>query len=497
MEETHYSTNEELQATLQELADLQAQLSELQSDNDRLVEEKDVLFQSLCRQTEKLEDSRNKIVKLQELLLRDSDQQDSAATTEREQKLLDLLKNTQEERETMFMKQEELQTDMKELRASLDQATAEKMRSIERINTLETTVDASAAERKQLEAELMKLRETANARQIDISRLSALLENARSKIDEFEQERAMGNKTDLHDLLDTTRKEKDALEGTIAVLQESLSKSQCEVEKLKDQIAAANEECKVTRNNAKCALSDLQYKFEQMKEEKIKLSLDLKMAQDSIGDLEAQCGRHVEEKVQLEGRLAETKRHLSEKEQLLGEREDALNNERKLRKFENEEWKQFQSDLLMTVRVANDFKTEAQMAHEQLVIDNKMQRDRIRALEQENMRLTKSKCTDPLTCPSFSLNATSSRSRGHPGLADVPPQLRRPAGDGSAAAARGNLATGLAAVSQEPHRKHREVVAREVERPEQLAVQLVVQHKQSDVRSDDADASQPDRRVVG
>lgn len=399
MEETHYSTNEELQATLQELADLQAQLSELQSDNDRLVEEKDVLFQSLCRQTEKLEDSRNKIVKLQELLLRDSDQQDTAATTEREQKLLDLLKNTQEEREAMFMKQEELQTDVKELRASLDQATAEKMRSIERINQLESTVDAGAAERKQLEAELAKLREAANARQIDISRLSALLENARSKIDEFEQERAVGNKTDLHDLLDTTRKEKDALEGTIAVLHESLSKSQCEVQKLQDQVAAVNEECKVTRNNAKCALSDLEYKFAQMKEEKTKLSLDLKVAQDSIGDLEAQCGRHVEEKAQLEGRLAETKRTLGEKEQLLGEKEDALSNERKLRKFENEEWKQFQSDLLMTVRVANDFKTEAQMAHEQLVIDNKMQRDRIRALEQENMRLTKSKCSAPLAFP--------------------------------------------------------------------------------------------------
>lgn len=54
MEETHYSTNEELQATLQELADLQSQLTELQTDNDRLIEEKEVLFQSLCRQTEKL-----------------------------------------------------------------------------------------------------------------------------------------------------------------------------------------------------------------------------------------------------------------------------------------------------------------------------------------------------------------------------------------------------------------------------------------------------------
>lgn len=199
-------------------------------------------------------------------------------------------------------------------------------------------------------------------------------------------------KSDLHDLLDTTRKEKDSLECTITALQESLTKSQCEVQKLKDQIAALTEECKVTRNNAKCALSDLEYKFEQLKEEKIKLQLDLQLAQDAVSELQAQCKCLAEDKAQLENLLQDTKRTLSDKEFQLAEKEDALNNERKLRKFENEEWKQFQSDLLMTVRVANDFKTEAQMAHEQLVIDNKMQKDRIRALEQENMKLSKGEC---------------------------------------------------------------------------------------------------------
>lgn len=52
---------------------------------------------------------------------------------------------------------------------------------------------------------------------------------------------------------------------------------------------------------------------------------------------------------------------------------------------------QFQSDLLMTVRVANDFKTETQVAYENLVIDNKAQRDKIRNLEQEIVKLNKGK----------------------------------------------------------------------------------------------------------
>lgn len=122
MEETHYSTNEELQATIQELSDLQvtglicllkipnnvrlqfnyniasscsqAQLTELQADNERLTEEKDVLLESLCRQTEKLEDSRSKVDTLQGLLLREEQPQESSKgyNTEREQKLVDLLK---------------------------------------------------------------------------------------------------------------------------------------------------------------------------------------------------------------------------------------------------------------------------------------------------------------------------------------------------------------------------------------------------------------------
>ncbi|XP_055319282.1 cytospin-A isoform X2 [Sitodiplosis mosellana] len=378
MEETHYSTNEELQATLQELADLQSQLTELQTDNDRLIDEKEVLFQSLCRQTEKLE-----------LLLRESDQQDAVMTTEREQKLLDLLKSAQEERESMFIKHEELQSDIKEMRTALEAAAAEKLRLIERIGLLESTLDASAAERKQTDAELSQAREEGSQRQIEISRLSTLLENARSKIDEFEQERAGGDKSDLSELLDVARKEKDLLESEMTVLQESLSKSQCEVQKLKDQIAAVTEECKVTRNNAKCALSDLEYKFEQLKQEKTKLSFELQAAQENLTELQVQCKCHLEDKAQLESLLSETQRHLGETERILSEKEDALNNERKLRKFENEEWKQFQSDLLMTVRVANDFKTEAQTAHEQLVIDNKTQKERIRTLEQENLRLSK------------------------------------------------------------------------------------------------------------
>lgn len=285
MEETHYSTNEELQATLQELADLQNQVLELQSDNERLSDEKDVIFQSLCRQTEKLEDTRGQVETLQKLLLRDPDQQDSASS-EREQKLVDLLKNAQEEREGLLIKLEELNSDLNEVKKSLDTTKVNNERLKERISVLESTIDASTAERKEIERELSIAKEEASAKQIEISRLTTLLENARSKIDEMEQDRALGDKSDLGELLDVARKEKDYLEIEVATLQEQLSKSQNESQRLKDNLAGITEECKVTRNNAKCALSDLEYKCEQLKQEKLKMQADYQQLIDATSELQ-------------------------------------------------------------------------------------------------------------------------------------------------------------------------------------------------------------------
>lgn len=52
------------------------------------------MLESLCRQTQKLEDSRSKVYTLEELLLREEQPQEASNgyNTEREQKLVDLLK---------------------------------------------------------------------------------------------------------------------------------------------------------------------------------------------------------------------------------------------------------------------------------------------------------------------------------------------------------------------------------------------------------------------
>lgn len=387
MEETHYSTSEELQATLQELADLQNQLVAVQSDNDRLSEEKDVLFQSLCRQTEKLEDSRSKIGKLQELLLRDSGELDTVLSSQYEKNLLELLNNAQEERESLLNKQKELQDEIKDLRTALEQSVNEKSNLHSRVNMLNSALTDSKLERNQTE------NQTVDVHSVDGNAItsSGSYDMQLKAVGENERGRMPNDKElcDLRDLVEAMRKEKAVLDGAVTKLQDSLTKSQCEVQMLKEQIVALNDEYKLSRNTAKGAMSDLEYKYEQLKQEKMKLSVELQMSQDTVNELHMQGKCHLDDKSQLENCLTENQRHICDLKRRLAEKEDQLNNEKKLRKFENEEWKQFQSDLLMTVRVANDFKAEAQVTQEQILLENKTQKNKIRTLEQEIIKLTK------------------------------------------------------------------------------------------------------------
>ncbi|XP_012288465.1 cytospin-A isoform X2 [Orussus abietinus] len=391
MEETHYSTNEELQATIQELSDLQAQLTELQADNERLTEEKGVLLESLCRQTEKLEDSRSKVDTLQGLLLREEQPQEASKgyNTEREQKLVDLLKSAQEEREALLQKQEELTSELKSLRATADASATETERLTKRVHLLESTVDAANTERKQLDLELIEARQEGATRSIEISRLATLLENARAKIEELEQSRQLESKTEADELLDAARREKDTLETQAAALQEQLARSHCDHDRLRDQFSQLQEEFKVARNNAKSAIDDLEYRLNQLKDERISLNAELQLVRDSLAELQSQCQRHLEDKRELKAALSEAQRRERDAQAHQFELERALSEERKLHQEESAEWEQFQTDLLMTVRVANDFKTEAQSELERVVMENKAQRDKLRALEAQLDKLNK------------------------------------------------------------------------------------------------------------
>jgi cytospin len=87
--------------------------------------------------------------------------------------------------------------------------------------------------------------------------------------------------------------------------------------------------------------------------------------------------------------LSQSQQHVGDIERQLAEKSQKLEAEVSTRRQENDEWEQFQQDLLISVRVANDFKTEAQLAHEQLALDNKLLREKIRGMEIQIEKLSK------------------------------------------------------------------------------------------------------------
>jgi vacuolar-type H+-ATPase catalytic subunit A/Vma1 len=93
-----------------------------------------------------------------------------------------MLQSAQEEREVLLLKQEELSSQLTELQQSADLQGDEAGRLADRVRLLESTVDATHAERKQLDQELALAKEESSSRSIEISHLTTLLDNARAKV---------------------------------------------------------------------------------------------------------------------------------------------------------------------------------------------------------------------------------------------------------------------------------------------------------------------------
>ena len=380
MEETHYSTSEELQATLQELTDLQDSVNELSNENERLADEKSVLLESLCAQTEKLENCRMQIEQLKVLIVSENDTKDRS---EHERQLLELLRSSQVEREELLLKQQEytnaLITAGTENRENAD--ITEALR--DKISLLEAKNESLLADRKDLDKQVSELKEALSKEEIELTRYKTLLDNEKAKVAEIEQCRNAVDKSDLEDLLHNARQEKDKVEAKLANTQEALAHSQNEVTKVKEHLSTLEEEMKVARNNAKTQVSDVEYKLEQLKSEKLEMQQQADSLRDHIDQLEQDCDRYLEEKKTYTTKVAHMQNELRKEKQ---HSQGYLSETKELKArfdVESKEWEQFHADLKTAIVIANDIKTETQEDMERLATENSQLRERTSLLQTE------------------------------------------------------------------------------------------------------------------
>lgn len=376
MEETHYSTNEELQATLQELTDLQDQLMDLQLENERCSDEKALLLESLCSQTEKLEDCRSHNDHLRALLFGQSSSSSSSSSTaqagcsssssstavapqlSREQHYVELLKKAHEE-------QSVLRGQVAELQSSLELASREAQdhqRDLQglahRVSLLQAALEATQAA------------------------AAAPSSGAAGGCGELALPGSVEGQ--LCSFAMSQEEEQQREEG----LQEQLALAQREAARLSQLLTQVQEETQAT--NAQ--VSSLEQRVEQLEAEKAQLS----------EEAEARSQRLLEEKRQLRAALAEMSNSLADNSALLGAARRDLDDLHSQHLLEKEEWKRFESDLLTTVRVANDFKTEAQQEVERLQCDNQQLQEKLDALEAQLAKLKSKQELSPKTHSSSS-----------------------------------------------------------------------------------------------
>jgi len=132
---------------------------------------------------------------------------------------------------------------------------------------------------------------------------------------------------------------------------------------------------------------ELQQRIVQLEEEKDKNLIKLRQLEQTIQEADDKCATHLKQLTELKSLVGELEIKLEEKNehynQAIKQLEDAKLNFSK----QEEKWQIFQKDLLTTVRVANDLKTEAEEQSDLLLNENKTLTEKIAVLEMELSKL--------------------------------------------------------------------------------------------------------------
>ena len=358
MEETNYSTNEELQATVQELVEMQKTVNELQEENERLADERAVLLASLCAQTQKLENCRVQIEHLKALLLSDGDAIDR---TEYEQQLAELVKRGEEERDELLLRQAELSNALAASEYDLRELFDYNSQMRDKLSDCQSKLTCFENADKKKDAEIESLKEQLQMKAVELERSRGLLETERSRSTSAGKHGNVG--------IDSLQSDKTRLEHRLADVEERLAVTNREVTRLKEQLASAQETVK-----------ELDARLAVTVREKSSFEQELMATQQQLDQLVRAAESSQSDLASLRIRLDGATRRAVELE-------NELNDMKRKHTEDSEEWRQFQSDLQMAVVVANNMCVETKESLDRLSEDNAALQEQHRQLVQERTRL--------------------------------------------------------------------------------------------------------------
>lgn len=246
MEESHHSTAEELQATLQELADQQQVVQELTAENERLAEEKRLLQTSLQQQRERLEVLAQKnealAVRLQEQAQTQAQREEELGSqgprlAELEQRYAELVESSRFEREKLVDIQQQLTGSLRALEEEHQEAQGQVCFLREEMDRLRAQLDKELEVRGQAAQAAEEQKATADCLRLENSRLKAQVDIERQKVGELKAMQSASDSTELQSLLKTAHTERDRLEVELTELRQELLQAQAETEHVQAAMA--------------------------------------------------------------------------------------------------------------------------------------------------------------------------------------------------------------------------------------------------------------------
>ncbi|XP_021164172.2 cytospin-A [Fundulus heteroclitus] len=388
MEENQHSTAEELQATLQELADLQQITQELNGENERLGEEKAILMDSLCQQSDKLELYGRQIEYLRSLLdehhLSYSLEEDikSGRYMELEQRYGDLADNARFEREQLLGVQQHLSNTLK--MAEQDNAEAQEMIAAlkERNHQIERVAEAGRQDRAALEAALDEYKAAVSSDQAELSRCRAQLEQERQRVAELYSLHSAGDKNDICQLLEGVRLGKEEAEAKAAKTQGELEQAHAELSRLQETFSKLDSEYRDFQEQAQRRIAEQDGALGKQRLELQEKETEIGDMKETIFELEDEVEQHRALKLHDNLIISDLENSVKKLQDQKHDMEREIKTLQRRLREESMEWRQFQADLQTAVVIANDIKSEAQEEIGDL-------RRRLQEAQEKNEKLSK------------------------------------------------------------------------------------------------------------
>ncbi|XP_034461923.1 cytospin-B isoform X1 [Hippoglossus hippoglossus] len=369
MEESHHSTAEELQATLQELADQQQVVQELTAENERLAEEKRLLQTSLQQQRERLEVLAQKnealAIRLQEQVQTQAQREEEMGSqgprlAELEQRYAELVEGSHFEREKLVDIQQQLTGSLRALEEEHQESQGQVRCLREEMDRLQAQLAQELEVGDQAAQAAEEQKATAECLRLENSRLKAQVDIERQKVGELKAMQSASDSTEMQSLLKTAHTERDRLEVELTELRQEMLQAQAETEHVRTTMSKAEAKCQQVQDWAERREQELSSQVTSLEEAGNQADNQVKELKETIFELEDQVEQQRAVNCHTNQAVLDMENLVKKMEEQKAEVERQLKVFNRQMKDEKEEWRRFQADLQTAVVVANDIKVEAQ-----------------------------------------------------------------------------------------------------------------------------------------